>query len=48
MDIILDKCILQNRFLRFQLDMSYAVGTHRNCLIEAILKCTYNICPFNK
>ena len=26
----------------------HVVGTHWNCLIEAIPMCTYNICPFNK
>ena len=32
-------------FLNF---IPYVVGTHWNCLMEAIPKCTYNICPFNK
>ena len=41
MDTILVKCIFQNRF-------PYVVGTHWNCLIEAIPMCTYNICSFNK
>ena len=27
---------------------SYVVGTHWNCLIEAIPMCTFNICQFNK
>ena len=42
MDMILAKCIFQNRF-------KYVVGTHWNCLIEAIPMCTNNlICSFNK
>ena len=41
MDMILDKCL----FLIFS---NMLVGTHWNCLIEAIPMCTYNICQFNK
>ena len=28
--------------------VTYVVGTHWNCLIEAIPMCTYNICHFYK
>ena len=28
--------------------VTYGVGTHWNCLYEAIPMCTYNICLFNK
>ena len=30
------------------ISVTYVVGAHWNCLIEAIPICTYNICPFNK
>ena len=51
MDMILDKCIFQNRFLIVSnsiiidslLSVTYVVSTHWNCLIEAISICTYNI-----
>ena len=28
--------------------VAYVVGTHWNCLYEAIPMCTYNMCIFNK
>ena len=31
----------------FLISEPYVVGTHCNCLIEAIPMCTYNRCPFN-
>ena len=35
-----DKCKFRNKILFL---MKYAVITHRNCLIEAIPMCTYNM-----
>ena len=52
MDMVLDKCLFQNRFYYFQrfpyFQLHDVVSIHWNCLIEAIPRCTYNICPFNK
>ena len=45
MDMILDKGIFQWVSL---FSVRYVVGTHGNCLIEAIPMCTYNISPSNK
>ena len=45
MDVILDKCMFQKVSL---ISVTHVVGTHWNCLIEAIPMCTYNICPFNQ
>ena len=36
MDMILDKCIFQNRFSL--ISVTYVVGTFWNCLIEVILE----------
>ena len=30
------------------ISVTYVVGTHCNCLLEAIPMCTYIICQFNK
>ena len=40
MDMILSKCKFPNCFLIL---VTYVVGTHRNCLYEAISMFTYNI-----
>ena len=40
------KCKFQNSFFSFS--VTYVVGSHWNCLIEAIPMCSYNICLFNK
>ena len=40
MDMILGKC-------KFPNSVTYVLGKHWNCLIEAIPMCTYNICLFN-
>ena len=45
MDMIAVYCIIQIGCL---LSVTYVVGTHWHCLIEAIPMCTDNICPFNK
>ena len=39
MDMILVKCKFPSLF-----SVTYVVGTHWNCLYEAIPMCTYNIC----
>ena len=36
-----------NLNLLFYFTVTYVVGTHWNCLIEAIPMCTYNICLSN-
>ena len=41
MDMIFVNCIFQNRF--YLISVTHAVGTHWNCLIGAILMCTYNM-----
>ena len=46
-DKILGKCKFPNSFLPY-FSETYVVGTHWNCLYEAIPMFTYNICLFNK
>ena len=45
MDIILGLSVNLNIVSLFS--VTYFVGTHWNCLYEAIPMCTYNICLFN-
>ena len=45
MDIILSLSV--NLKLVSLFSVKYVVGTHWNCLIEAIPMCTYNICLSN-
>ena len=46
MYMILEKCIFPKK--DFLISVTYSVGRHWNCLIEAIPMCTYNICQFIK
>ena len=45
MDMILESVYLKNVSL---FSVIYVVCTHCNCLIEASLMCTYDMCTFNK
>ena len=45
-NMILGKCKFPNSFLL--LSLTYVVGSHWNCLYEAIPMCTYNFLLFNK
>ena len=47
MDMILGFCKFPKMFSSL-FSVTYVVGTHSNCLYEAIPMCTYNICIFNK